>query len=448
MPPRGRPGGTPPGGFDWSQAIAGAMALHRQGRLGEAETLYRQLLALRPDDPNLNHFIGVLLHQKGRSEEALTQVRRSIALDPNVASWHNNLGNILLDRHHHAEAALAFRRCLELDPANAEVRNNLGCLLRVCGQFAEAETVLRDAIRISPDSSAAHTNLALVLASQGRDDEAMVAGNRALELKPENPRSRRLLGLLYARRGRKDLAARVFRDWLARSPDDVQARHHLAAVTGDGVPERASDAYVVDLFDRFAASFDAKLASLDYRAPELCADAVRRRIGAAEGRLRVLDAGCGTGLCGPLLRPYARELVGVDLSRGMLDRARARSVYDGLEQGELGAWLASDRPRFDLMVSADTFCYFGSLETLLVAARQACAEGAWLVFTVEALDDASDADCRLLMHGRYAHRREAVERWLRHARWTDIELRSEVLRQEAGEPVHGWLATARTAPVR
>ena len=44
--------------------------------------------------------------------------------------------------------------------------------------------------------------------------------------------------------------------------------------------------------------------------------------------VKILDAGCGTGLCGPLLKPWARRLVGVDLSGGMLEKARALQLYD------------------------------------------------------------------------------------------------------------------------
>lgn len=434
-------------GFDWRQAVAGVLVLHRQGKLDEAEPLYRQLLQLLPDDPNLTHFYGVLLHQRGRVDEALAKVRRSIELDPNVASWHNNLGNMLLDRQQPADAALAYQRCLALDPGNAEVHNNLGCLLRLCGRLDEAEAVLREAIVRRPEACDAHANLAWVFAAQGRMDEAMDEGARALELKPDNPRSRRLLGLLYARRGRHDMAAQVFRDWLARSPDDPQARHHLAAVTGEHVPERASDAYVVDLFDRFAASFDAKLSGLDYRAPVLCLDEVQRRMGEPGGQWQVVDAGCGTGLCGPLLRPFARRLTGVDLSRGMLDRARDRGVYDLLAQGELCAWLSAAAASFDLVVSADTLCYFGALEAPIAAMRRACRIGGWVVFTVEALDEPSGDAFRLLHHGRYAHDRAAVEHCLRAAGWQAIELRAVTLRQEAGRPVGGWLASARAADV-
>ncbi len=453
MKPVRRLSGPPPPRIrvDWHQAVASVTAMHRQGRLDEAEPLYRQLLQARPDDANLTHFYGVLLYQRQRVDDALQRVRQSIQLDPNVAAWHNNLGNMLLDQQLPAEAEQAYQRCLALAPDNIEVRNNLGCLLRQNGQLQAAEALLRDAITRAPDYCDAHTNLAMVLTLQGRIDEALSVGARAIELKPDNPRSRRQLGVLYAQHGQADMAAQVFASWLAACPDDPQAQHHLAAVTGERVPERASNAYVVDVFDSFAASFEAKLANLGYRGPALCADMVRRRLGPPDGRLAVLDAGCGTGLCGPLLRPYAHTLTGVDLSAGMLDRARPRGAYDRLDQGELGAWLlghaagntAGNAARFDLIVSADTLCYFGALQPVLAAARQVVRPGGWLVFTVEAQDDTTPEGYRLLHHGRYAHHREAVERWLHGLGWQAIELESVVLRQEGGQPVRGWLASAQ-----
>lgn len=434
-PPRAR--------VDWRQAVAGVIAMHRAGRLDEAEPLYRQLLQALPDDANLQHFYGVLLYQRARLDEALERVRRSIALDPTVASWHNNLGNMLLDRQQADEAAQAYQRCLALDADNLEVRNNLACLLRLGGRLDEAEALLREAIARAPDYCDAHSNLAMVLATQDRMDEALDAGARAIELRPDNPRSRKLLGVLYAQRGRREMAAQVFRAWLAQSPDDPEARHHLAAVTGEDVPARAADAYVVEVFDKFAASFDAKLASLDYRAPALCEQLLQRRLGAPDGRRAVLDAGCGTGLCGPLLRPRARRLVGVDLSAGMLERAGARGLYDRLDRGELGAWLAACDERFDLVESADTLCYFGDLAPVLAAARRVVAPGGWLVFTVEALEQPAAGGYQLLHHGRYAHHRDAVAGWLAAAGWQAAELDAAVLRQEGGRPVAGWLVSAQ-----
>ena len=124
----------------------------------------------------------------------------------------------------------------------------------------------------------------------------------------------------------------------------------------------------------------------------------------ASRSLDVLDAGCGTGLCGPLVAPYARRLVGVDLSEAMLARARARNVYDELVKRELTAYLRDSPGSFDVIVSADTLVYFGPLEEVAAAAANALRPGGVLVFTVEELSGAaSDAGYSLSPNGRYRH---------------------------------------------
>jgi SAM-dependent methyltransferase len=149
------------------------------------------------------------------------------------------------------------------------------------------------------------------------------------------------------------------------------------------VPARASDAYVTSTFDAFAESFDAKLGKLQYRAPQLVADALARCAGEHCGHLVALDAGCGTGLCGPLIAPWVAHLTGVDLSAGMIERARGRGVYDELERAELTAYLERHPASFDLIVSADTLVYFGPLEQVLAAAAGALRPGGLLIFTAE-----------------------------------------------------------------
>src|SRR5207248_233908 len=82
--------------------------------------------------------------------------------------------------------------------------------------------------------------------------------------------------------------------------------------------------------------------------------------GVADASLDVLDLGCGTGLCGALLRRWARTLVGVDLSPGMLEKARERGCYDRLEQGDLVAVMRTMPARsFDLIVATDVLIYIG-----------------------------------------------------------------------------------------
>jgi predicted TPR repeat methyltransferase len=158
--------------------------------------------------------------------------------------------------------------------------------------------------------------------------------------------------------------------------------------------------------------------------------------------LDVLDAGCGTGLCGPLICEYARRLVGVDLSARMLDRARERSLYHELVKEELTTYLRKVREQFDVIVSADTLCYFGPLEEPVGAAAAALRTGGMLLFTVEESSASpSPSDYIISPHGRYSHSRAYVERVLTGAGLRPEIVRAE-LRMEAGAPVAGLVVRA------
>jgi len=217
-----------------------------------------------------------------------------------------------------------------------------------------------------------------------------------------------------------------------------------AACSGRDVPERAADDYVESTFDAFAASFDAKLGRLDYRAPELVAAALARACGAPEGKLDGLDAGCGTGLCGPLIASYVRRLTGVDLSAGMLDRARGRGVYADLVKAELTDYLRAHREAFDLIISADTLVYFGNLDAVSRAAAGALRPGGVLAFTVEeAGDDGKGEGYRINPHGRYSHGRSYVAQVLSDSELCVEAIDSAALRREGGVAVNGLVVTAR-----
>lgn len=432
--------------MSFDEALRMAVSLHRDMRLDGAESLYRRLLQLVPGDLNTRHYLGMLLYQRGRPaerEEAVRLMAESVQGDPTVAAWHNNLGNALLENQEHEAAALAYQRCIELDPGNVEAHGNLGCLLRGLGRTAEAEATFQKALALNPNVSSVHANYAMLLANTKRIPQAQAHYLRSLELQPVNPVVSKLLGVMYAQTGQLEKAAAIFREWLEKEPDSAQARHHLAAVTGEQVPGRASDGYVSEVFDTFATSFDARLSKLEYQAPRLVGELVATLLGPPQALLDVVDAGAGTGLCAPWLRSYARRLVGVDLSAGMLAQARRRGGYDALEQAELVGWLQAHTDSCDLAVSADTLCYFGVLDDAVAAARGALRAGGWLVFTVEG--QADDSDFRLQPHGRYTHSRAYVLRTLQAGGFADVQADEVELRKEGGKMVRGWLARGRRA---
>jgi predicted TPR repeat methyltransferase len=163
-------------------------------------------------------------------------------------------------------------------------------------------------------------------------------------------------------------------------------------------------------------------------------------------RLDVLDAGCGTGLCGALIAPFARRLVGVDLSEGMLAHAKEKDVYHALVKAELGAYLRDSSETFDLIVSADTLVYFGDLKGVIAAFAAALRPNGLLEFTLEhAIGAGAEVGYRLEPHGRYSHARAYVEQLLAVSGLRSGIIEAE-LRMEAGAPVLG-LVIGATKPL-
>jgi predicted TPR repeat methyltransferase len=430
------------------EAVSLAIGLQKKEQWSAARDLYRRVLEVAPDHADALHFSGVLAHQEGHSEEAVALIRRSLELQPRHADWHSNLAVVLRDRLELDEAVAACRRAIAIDPDHANAYNNLGVLLRAQGDLAGAEAAYRAAIRVSPEHSDAYTNLGVLLNAQKRIHEAVICFCKVITFRPKHPEARRLLALAHCTLGDTEAAVRVFDEWLEEEPGHPIAVHMKAACSGKDIPARASDGFVETTFDSFAASFDSKLAKLLYRAPELVSGMLADSCDEASKQYDVLDAGCGTGLCGPLLSPYARRLVGVDLSAGMLAQARARKIYDELVKGELTAYLREQTGAFDVIVSADTLVYFGPLQDVAAAAAQALRPGGRLIFTVEAMADGeSSAGYSLSNHGRYCHTRRYLECVLTGAR-LQPEIAPAELRLEAGDPVQGFVVRATKATAR
>ncbi len=428
------------------EAVSVAILLQKNQQLVAAGEVYRRVLEIAPDHPRALHYAGLLAHQQGRNEEALALIERSVALVPDQADWYSNLGIVFQSDQRLDSAIDSYRRAIEFDPSHANAHNNLGVLLRATGQPIEAETAYRAAIRLDPEHIDAYTNLGILLNGLKRTREASACYCKAITLRPKHPEARKLLALAHCTLGEVDEATKVLKEWLKDEPGNPIARHMLAACSGRDVPERASNGFIETTFDSFAASFEAKLATLSYRAPALVAAMLEDHGIEPLRRLDVLDAGCGTGLCGALIAPFARRLVGVDLSEGMLAHAKEKNVYHTLMKAELTAYLCDNSETFDLIVSADTLVYFGDLKGVLAAFAGALRPKGLLVFTLEhAAGDMADAGFRLELHGRYSHAQTYVEQSLTTSGLQSKIIQAE-LRMEAGEPVKGLVICA-TMPV-
>lgn len=418
----------------------------RYGRLPEAESGLQAVLKRDPQQFDALHFMGVLRHQQGRSDEGAALITQALQQQPEHAGAWTNLGNVRLASGDTQAAVEAWQRSIAAAPDQPESASplcNLAGVHRKNGRMAEAEAACRQALAVAPDFAEAWYSLSRLLMERGEIHEGLLANSRAIALWPQHLQAREQVIRALVLLGERERAAGLYRAWLDDEPDNPVVQHQLAACLGQAAPERASDAYVQQVFDHFADSFDAKLEALHYRAPALVTQALADAVGPPKRQLDIVDAGCGTGLCGPLLAPWARRLAGCDLSLGMLRRAQPRGCYHALHQAELMHYLQTQPSRYDVVVSADTLCYFGDLHAALASAYVALRPGGWLVFTVEALPQDADQPHRLQANGRYAHSESHVLAALEQSGFGRVKIVSDALRSEAARPVNGWLVTGR-----
>ncbi|MBX3607095.1 MAG: tetratricopeptide repeat protein [Piscinibacter sp.] len=384
------------------------LALHRQQQLEAAAAVYRGILKSAPDHPDALQLLGAIEGQQGRYDSAIALLRRAVAAAPDSAVAHNNLGNALASAQRHAEALPCFERALRLKPDNPKALRNRGNALRKLNRLPEALECIDRVLALQPGSLEATVDRGELMVSLGRHEEAIAC----------------------------------FRAALAGGKDLETLRYVLASLGAGEAPEQAPPDYVKGLFDQYAATFDHHLVDvLGYHTPDQLLSVLRPLLPATP--VDIVDLGCGTGLFGALLRPLARRLVGVDLSDGMLERARAAGHYDELACAELVAWLDGTAERFHVAAACDVLNYLGALDTLFGAVRRVLQPDGLFAFSVEA---GEDDGFQLRATRRYAHSRTYLERCAAAHKFSVTSVQQAVLRKDANLPVPGLIVVLRTLP--
>ena len=210
-----------------------AMTLHRQGRLPEAERLYREVLVAHPRHPAGLHLLGVLAHQAGKHAEAVRLIRASLLIDPSEAGAWSNCGEALRALKHYGEAETCYREAVARAPTNASFWGNLGIVLHHLERSSEAEAALRHALLLQPNYTKGWYNLGNVLRSASRFDEADHAIQQALRLEPQMAEAWNILGALRRKQARLVEAESAYRKALALRPGFFEALSNLGSCLKD-----------------------------------------------------------------------------------------------------------------------------------------------------------------------------------------------------------------------
>lgn len=379
---------------------------------------------------------GIAHFEQGQLEPALALFLQAQQLVPGRPSVEGNVGITLFHLGRFDEAIAPLQRATAADPDHLEAWTSLALSLEALGRWDQLLPALQRSLALNPQQVSLWLSLGQAHLRCGNTDQALAAYDRAVEVDPNFAQAWTVRGSLLRDLHRLNDAADCFERALALGADPDLHRYYLASVRPQGQatpPQAPPRQYVEALFDDYAADFTQHVVqTLGYRGFETLVKPLQllgRRF------TSVLDLGCGTGLCGPLIAPHADRMDGVDLSSAMVEQTRQLGIYDALIHADVAEYLGSTDTRYDLLLAADVFIYVGALEAVFAGAQRVMLSGGFFAFSVETA--AEGQDLTLLPSLRYAHGEAYLRRLAAAHQMAVKHIVHAPLRHEQGRPIAG-----------
>lgn len=424
-----------PSAFDTAkQHFISGINHYEAARYPEAQTSFEACLALLPGRVSALGNLGATLIKLGRPTAALTVLDQALATDPAYVDAWLHRGLALADLARPADALACQDAVLRLDAQSIPAWYQRSLMLNALGRYQDALDATDSLLALDADNLEAWWVCAEALHRLERHDAALAAFDKLLAIDSTLPKAWSQRAGILKDLGRHTEALAAFKQALALGGDAELNGYFIASLTGQQPPSAPPRLYVETLFDGYAEQFDTHLVGvLGYQAHTVL---VKNLQGLGKTHYRsALDLGCGTGLCGPLIRAQTDHLEGVDLSRLMLDKARTTGAYDALVQADVSEHLQTNTKRYDLVLSADVFIYVGALDGVFAGVASVLLPGGVFCFSVESTDDAHDY--RLMPSQRYAHSERYLRMLAASHGMTVVKTLAQPVRQDQQQSIDG-----------
>jgi predicted TPR repeat methyltransferase len=344
----------------------------------------------------------------------------------------------LLEQGRPQDALAVLAPLIESGTGGLLTRLEYARALTAGGRPGDALSVARETALLYPTAAAAAQGLGETILAAGQVATAIAEFQRALRVDANLESARAMLGRAWLEAGEPEKALEA----VESLPEDAPGMQtFLAEARAMRSLPRSNGRYVRHLFDQFSLDYDRRMiGELGYAAPRILRELAGMLLAQAAD-LAILDLGCGTGLAGQAFQDMARQLDGIDLSPAMIEKARARGIYNALHVGDLENSIPASG-EYDVAVAADTLVYLGELSAVFAAVRTALRPGGAFLFTVEKLDGEGYA---LGPKRRWLHSQAYLCKEAEKTDFTVAGMMECSPRTEAGVPVPG-LAVALTKP--
>lgn len=447
-----------------------ANVLKMQGLYNQACEVLKKTIELHPEYVPAFNNLGTVYYAKGCIDDAIRFYRIAIAKEPNYADAYYNLSIALLKRNEAAEAIQLLQKLLEHVPDHFAAHFHIACAYMQQEQFDHAIQTFLVIETSHPHHVETQTNLATCYLKKGSFDKAKIHYLKAIELDPRDTQSLFNLGYINMQQGNLDAAIQYYQRTVNLAHDSFAAHNNLAvaflakpqlslalhhfkeaqrlqpnnqsiaynihALEQNQPLLSAPPDYVQSLFDAYADHYESHLLhALDYHVPALLEKALSKFISKSQS-LDVLDLGCGTGLCGTTIKPYAKSLIGVDLSSKMLEIAAQKHIYNELFTNDLTLFLTNTLTHYDLIIAGDVLVYLGDLTTLFKLVRKSLRQKGLFVFNTEV---SQNLPFKMNQSGRFSHHKNYIESEAEKNHFKISFYQSAITRKQNNDPVYGHI---------
>jgi tetratricopeptide (TPR) repeat protein len=206
---------------------------HQAGMLDDAQTLYKKVLSLDPNNTEANHLLGVVAHHTGNLETGIELISKAVRSHPAHFAALNNLGNAQAQAGLPADAEKSYRKALKFKPDYAMAHGNLGKVLMDAGRLGDAIKHLSRAIQLEAANPAHHINHGAACMATGLVEEAEASFRSALELTPADYSVHNELGILLQADGRLDGAEACYKRTIEINETSVEAHVNMGNLMED-----------------------------------------------------------------------------------------------------------------------------------------------------------------------------------------------------------------------
>ncbi len=408
------------------------------GKFDQAQQHLHHALRLKPLHAETYNNLGRIFYKQQQFEPAITQFEKALRLDPNCWEAHYNLANTYAQQNQMHQAIPHYEESIRFCPSNQNAYLNLGLACVETEEYLKAEKYLRESFTFDPNNSETARQLGHVFLALGKSENALKAFNQAIKLDPNLTDAHHNLAILHLRDQSYDSALAHFQKAVTLDPNNATAKHMIAALEGNCDNIETPLDHITTLFDQYADYYNQHLkGKLNYNVPGLMRVAVGQCLSASPKAGRVLDLGCGTGLCGVVFRDLALELVGVDISSKMLAQAKTLDTYEQLVEMDIKNYLAQPMLLpFNIMIAGDVLVYHGDLTQLFEHISEKLLPDGLFTFSIE---HSEQTPFTLQKSGRFAHAKSYIETLALQNELTILIQNEIALRESLGVATQGVL---------